>query len=130
MEVTTAPVKWDLLKDHKDRDAIRHERARRIRAATVDFCTNPDGSTTDDAPASEPVIRRVDTLEGLDEALAEKAGPDMHRLYVVEDLSREVVERLGMKLDIDPLFFREQISDYLYVEPRHSLLSPNAVECD
>jgi len=114
MEVTTAPAKWDLLKDHPDLVNIRHERAHRIRAATVDFSNSPDGSTAKDCPAAEPTIRRIDTLKGLDEALAEQPGLSKHRLYVIEDLSREVIERLGMKLDIDPLFFREQISDYLW----------------
>ncbi|KAH7025914.1 uncharacterized protein B0I36DRAFT_351856 [Microdochium trichocladiopsis] len=105
MEVTTAPAKWDLLKDLDNLDEIRDERAHRVRAAAVDF-----------APSAEPSIRRINDLESLDGALSDQKAlaANVHRLYVVEDLSREVIERLGFQLDIDPLFFREQISDYLW----------------
>lgn len=34
------------------------------------------------------------------------------RLYIGEDLSRDVIEALGEKFDIEPAFFREQIVDY------------------
>ena len=40
------------------------------------------------------------------------------RLYVVEDLSSDVIEALGAKFDIDPHFFRGQISDYMWHNPR------------
>lgn len=36
------------------------------------------------------------------------------RLFVVEDLSREVIETLGSKFDIDPSFFREHLVDYVW----------------
>lgn len=34
-------------------------------------------------------------------------------LFVVEDLSREVIEILGSHFDIDPFFFRAHIDDYV-----------------
>lgn len=36
------------------------------------------------------------------------------RLFVVEDLSREVIETLGGHYDVDPSFFREHIVDYVW----------------
>lgn len=36
------------------------------------------------------------------------------RLWVVEDLSRDVIETLGDHYDIDPSFFREHIMDYIW----------------
>lgn len=36
------------------------------------------------------------------------------RLFVVEDLSRKVIETLGSQFDIDPSFFREHIVDYVW----------------
>lgn len=102
MEVTTAPAKWDLLKKHKNLQVICRERACRIRAAAVDFT----------AGAGQPTRRDLNDLLSLDDSLSSDPPPGTSRLYVVEDLSREVIERLGMKLDIDPLFFREQINDY------------------
>ncbi|KXJ90803.1 hypothetical protein Micbo1qcDRAFT_163431 [Microdochium bolleyi] len=118
MEVTTAPAKWDLLKDLDNIGDIRHERAHRVRAATVDFVSpalHPTGTPGEDIPMP-PKVQRIENLNGLDEALrGQRTLPkSTHRLYVVEDLSREVIERLGFELDIDPLFFREQISDYLW----------------
>jgi hypothetical protein len=36
------------------------------------------------------------------------------RLFVVEDLSRDVIEALGFHFKIDPSFFREHIVDYAW----------------
>lgn len=36
------------------------------------------------------------------------------RLFVVEDLSRDVIETLGCAYDVDPSFFREHIVDYFW----------------
>lgn len=36
------------------------------------------------------------------------------RLFVVEDLSRDVIETLGSRYDVDPSFFREHIVDYVW----------------
>lgn len=36
------------------------------------------------------------------------------RLFVVEDLSRSVIEALGSKFDVDPSFFREHLVDYVW----------------
>lgn len=36
------------------------------------------------------------------------------RLFVVEDLSRDVIEALGYHFKIDPSFFREHIVDYAW----------------
>ena len=40
------------------------------------------------------------------------------RLFVVEDLSRDVIEALGARFDVDPLFFRGHISDYMWHNTR------------
>ena len=36
------------------------------------------------------------------------------RLFVVEDLSRDVIEAFGYHFKIDPSFFREHIVDYAW----------------
>lgn len=36
------------------------------------------------------------------------------RLFVVEDLSRDVIETLGSHFNIDPSFFREHLVDYIW----------------
>lgn len=50
-----------------------------------------------------------DCLEGLHENDSVKT-----RLFVVEDLSRDVIEALGHHFKIDPSFFREHIVDYAW----------------
>lgn len=40
------------------------------------------------------------------------------KLYVVEDLSREVIELFGSKFEIDPAFFREHIMDHAWYNIR------------
>ncbi|KAF2429254.1 hypothetical protein EJ08DRAFT_698396 [Tothia fuscella] len=46
------------------------------------------------------------------------------RLFVVEDLSRRVIEALGAKFDIDPSFFREHINDYAWYNLRDRFAEP------
>ncbi|KAM0276384.1 hypothetical protein ACHAQH_006786 [Verticillium albo-atrum] len=82
---------WEL--DDKQA-AIRKERASRTNVAIVDF-----------APSSDPAVHSVTRPDALSDSLRNPpARPDVHRLYVVEDLSRDVVEALGAALDIDALF--------------------------
>ncbi|KAI0164214.1 hypothetical protein GGR52DRAFT_110525 [Hypoxylon sp. FL1284] len=106
MEVTTAPEKWQLLKMYKTekRNEIRQERARRTNIAALDFVPG--------MPA--PKEQRIKSRDSLGNHLDTPVPEGATRLYVVEDLSRDVVELLGSKLDIDPLFFREHINDYTW----------------
>lgn len=108
MEVTTCPMKWDWIK--QDEKQIRERRASRINLAIVDY---PLGNPDSGAEAGTPTVTRVQTFDSLAEALKRGPAPDTTRLYVVEDLSRDLVEMLGSELAIDPLFFREHINDFL-----------------
>jgi hypothetical protein len=47
------------------------------------------------------------------------------RLYVVEDLSRDVIELLGYHLGIEPDFFREHIVDYAWYNIRDRWRDPS-----
>ncbi|KAI1763971.1 hypothetical protein GGR53DRAFT_340036 [Hypoxylon sp. FL1150] len=110
MEVTTAPDKWQLLESLPEERLrqIRKERATRTNVAAFDF-------VPDEPAPKEQAIKTRDELEShLDTPIAK----DATRLYVVEDLSRDVIELLGFKLDIDPLFFREHINDFLWYNTR------------
>jgi hypothetical protein len=46
------------------------------------------------------------------------------RLYIVEDLSRDVIELLGYHLGIEPAFFREHIVDYAWSNVRDRWRDP------
>lgn len=105
MKVTTSPPKQRFLSE-----LDKAERACRTKMAMLTF--EPGTS-----------VCRVDfsDTKALSEALN---GPDNShntvkvRLFVVEDLSRDVIEAFGARFDIDPLFFRGHISDYMWHNTR------------
>lgn len=103
MEVTTSPVKWKFIKLHPQN---RRERASRCNVCVLDFYH--------DRLPHRPIYDNIaDFKRALEAPLQDKSHlPD--RLLIVEDLSRDVVELLGAKYDIDPLFFLSHISDYLF----------------
>ncbi|CAO1601789.1 hypothetical protein XANCAGTX0491_005425 [Xanthoria calcicola] len=104
MRVTTAPPKWKLLSPE---DKI--ERASRVKVAVLEFdavsVTRHDVSTAEQLASLCPI-----SSTGSKELIS--------RLFVVEDLSRDVIETLGSHLDIDPIFFRGHISDYTWYNTR------------
>ena len=106
MDVTTAPVKnkW-LFEDEVDRS----ERASRTKVAVLDFGLGKTVERTDCTTITEltEIIKSLQTSNDVN-----------GRLYVVEDLSSDVIEALGAELDIDPLFFRGQLSDYMWNNTR------------
>ncbi|KAI0885613.1 uncharacterized protein GGS22DRAFT_131273 [Annulohypoxylon maeteangense] len=108
MDVTTSPTKWQLIKGMDNLKEIRAERASRTKIMAIDFISGQ----------SAPAMQQIDDPNGLKTCLDDPAVPDATRLYVVEDLSRDVIELLGSKLDIDPLFFREHINDYTWYNTR------------
>ncbi|KAI1107089.1 hypothetical protein F4804DRAFT_240680 [Jackrogersella minutella] len=110
MEITTSPTKWQLIKDLPPYELaeLRRERARRTKVKAIDFISGQ--------PA--PAIQHVASPEALASCLNQPPAPGATRLYIVEDLSRDVIEQLGTKLDIDPLFFREHINDYTWYNTR------------
>ncbi|KAI2625844.1 hypothetical protein GGR54DRAFT_517526 [Hypoxylon sp. NC1633] len=110
MEVTTSPTKWQLIRGLAPQrlSEIRNERASRTNAAAFDFVSGQP------APTELRITNPRDLADYLDQPIAS----DTTRFYVVEDLSRDVIELLGSKLDIDPLFFREHINDYTWYNTR------------
>ena len=105
MKVTTAPPKQKFLNDQD-----RRERASRVKVSMLTFEPNA-------------AVHRDDyvNFRELDVALNgnQVAHANVHaRLFVVEDLSRDVIEAFGARFDIDPLFFRGHLSDYIWCNPR------------
>ncbi|KAI0134663.1 hypothetical protein BJ170DRAFT_211033 [Xylariales sp. AK1849] len=109
MEVTTSPVKWKQMRELEAKHSyFRRERAARTKVAVIDF-------TEGKAPEHVGTITRNTALC---EFLQEPQPAGVSRLYIVEDLSRDMIEYLGRELDIDPLFFREHINDYWWYNTR------------
>jgi hypothetical protein len=76
----------------------REARASKTNVTRLDYLKS--GSVTEE---------NCTTPEKLIEELNKDAGECQIRLFVVEDLSRDVIEALGDNLDIEPVFFREHI---------------------
>ena len=105
MKVTTAPPKQKFLNDQD-----RREKASRTKVAMLTFEPNA-------------AVHRVDLCDIKDLCKTLSRPDDSHenvhaRLFVVEDLSRDVIEALGARFDVDPLFFRGHISDYMWHNTR------------
>ncbi|KAL9580933.1 MAG: hypothetical protein Q9212_004194 [Teloschistes hypoglaucus] len=104
MRVTTSPPLWRFLSQ-----AESTERASRIKAAMLVIYSH----TTE--------RHDVTDLEHLKQLLRIEDEPRkgvIARLFIVEDLSRDLIEILGSHLDVDPTFFRGHISDYTWYNTR------------
>ncbi|KAF3245837.1 hypothetical protein TWF192_007311 [Orbilia oligospora] len=103
MEVTTSPVKWKHITPDN-----RKIRAQRTKVAIIDVL--PDG----------PDVRWFYDVHKLEEFFdnSKDINPDHERLFIVEDISRDVVELLGSHYNVDPFFWRGHISDYLWYNTR------------
>lgn len=66
--------------------------------------------------------RHIKSLQGKD------ASSVKLRLYVVEDLSRDVIESLGSHYDVDPSFFREHLVDNVWYNISKPSQPVNALE--
>ena len=110
MEVSTHPTRWRLI----DWDsAERRERASRTQVTQLEYhASGKVGKYT------------YNKSSQLKQALDEIDDQCQLRLFVVEDLSRDVIEALGDKLNIDPSFFRAHISDYAWSNVRDRWMDP------
>jgi len=107
MEATCAPPKWKFLREDLSQ---RKRRAERTKVCIIDYVAGQPATTRD-----------CNTLKELQEALhncAESVEQPQARLFIVEDLSREVIDHLGSHQDIDPLLFASHISDYMFHNTR------------
>ena len=118
MEISTTPVRWADFQNKTRTDAERDERASRTNVTRLDYLDSgkvvPNQYTTPQALSA--ALKGEIQEEGADECKL--------RLFVVEDLSREVIELLGAHLDIEPAFFREHIVDYAWYNTRDRWVDP------
>jgi hypothetical protein len=107
MEVSTSPVKWKFIKEHQQHI---QERASRTKISLLNFTANGE-CEREDFFSQEQLRRRLNDPNF-------SHDPEHARLFVVEDLSRDMIEFFGAKYDINPGFFQGQISDYLWYNTR------------
>lgn len=89
MEVTCSPPKWKYLRREGDEDA-RSERAARTKICLIDYTNR--GMKTSKVFDDSALLKRA--LEEHPQTTESRQA----RLIVVEDLSRDVIEALGMSL--------------------------------
>lgn len=121
MEVTTTPVRWERLSKNNAAgfNKEREERASRTNVTVLKYMASGDLLDTSCRTGSA-------LLDALKEETAPVPAIDecKLRLYVVEDLSRDVIEALGSTLDIEPAFFREHIVDFAWCNIRDRWQDP------
>jgi hypothetical protein len=108
MQVSTCPIKWKFIRSEDP--SLREDRASRTKVAMLSF--NPD---------KDVEVARFNDVAAMFNVLKEQArdgSTEFGRLFIVEDLSRDVMERLGAEFDINPWFFREHIDDYRWYNTR------------
>ncbi|KAL8662109.1 MAG: hypothetical protein Q9202_005001 [Teloschistes flavicans] len=104
MRITTSPPMWRFLSQ-----AETAERASRIKVAMLVIHTH----------ATERYdITDLDHLKHILEIKDKDHHDVIARLFVVEDLSRDLIEAFGSHLDVDPTFFGGHISDYIWYNTR------------
>ncbi|KAF3053002.1 hypothetical protein E8E11_010505 [Didymella keratinophila] len=115
MQVGTSPLQWKYLNLPENRDELQ-ERRSRTRVTYIEY-----------KPPQDPHPVTINSADGLRKALMPlECGPTETpslRLFIVEDLSTEVIEQLGSRFDVDPLFWREQIEDNVW----HNIRDPWAI---
>jgi len=116
MQVGTTPLRW---KELKDKPSNRKERASRTKVTRLDYHEG----------FGKPDRQEITSSSKLRETLHEQAsengpGKRSFRLFVIEDLSRDVIEFLGAHYDVDPAFFRDQIFDYAWYNTRDRWIDP------
>jgi hypothetical protein len=125
MEIGTTPLRWEDLQVDDLRDEEDVEKACKERVRKRDQrATRTNVTRLEYLKSGEVKEKNYNTIDKLKKALEEDDGDSELRLWVVEDLSRDVIEALGHKLDIEPAFFREHIVDYAWYNIRDRWADP------
>lgn len=107
MQITTSPPKWKHLPK-----TSRDMRAQKTCVAIIDFSVEAN---------EKPKTTFIGTIGELRELFDDPQfshAPDHPRLYIMEDLSRDMVEEFGSRYDVDPLLWRGHISDYMWYKTK------------
>ena len=93
------------------------ERAARTKVTRLDYLST--GIQCVEYTTSQALRESLENDE-----IEEGSEEDRFRLFILEDLSRDMIELLGAHLDIEPGFFREQIFDYAWYNTRDRWVDP------
>lgn len=123
MQIGKIPRDWASLKSVPP--AEQEKWWRRAKICIVDY-------NKDEAPETKLIENHngagLTTVELRRELHSGATENPAFRLYVVEDLSRNVIEALGTEFKIDPEFFRAHIADYAWYNVRDRWREPQPLE--
>ncbi|KAF4959061.1 hypothetical protein FGADI_1939 [Fusarium gaditjirri] len=141
MEVGTVPTRWCIFPGEeiekneprrytyktaiKERREQQKERVKRMNVALLKF--------KEDGQAERHPPNDIRTHEDLRTEIQKARKPELDvkfSLFVVEDLSRDVIETLGSELAIDPRFFRAHITEYVWNNIRDRWREPSILKVD
>jgi hypothetical protein len=121
MQIGTHPERWKNLHSPAENwEKNRNARLEKMNIRRLDYYDKktPPGITKFDSET------QLDAAEKLAQDLTTIDDKVQFRLYVVEDLSSDVIEVLGSGLDIEPSFFRAHIVDYAWYNVRDRWRDP------
>ncbi|KAH7178263.1 hypothetical protein DER46DRAFT_696010 [Fusarium sp. MPI-SDFR-AT-0072] len=141
MEVGTVPTRWCIFPGEEQekneqrrytyhlaieqRRKQQEERAKKMNVALLKF--------KEDGQAEKQPDNDLHTPEDLRKVIKKARKPELQvtfSLFVVEDLSRDVIETLGSELAIDPRFFRAHITEYVWNNIRDRWREPSILQVD
>jgi len=126
MQIGTHPERWKNLHGPiQKHEADRKARLARVKVCRLDYSgTGSPKTATFDSSKDDPAGKETAAAR-LDQELKSSVDQSVQlRLYVVEDLSSDVIELLGSGLDIEPSFFRAHIVDYAWYNVRDRWRDP------
>ncbi|KAF4463682.1 hypothetical protein FALBO_9496 [Fusarium albosuccineum] len=131
MEIGTVPMRWCIFPGEQepprgvrrrytyldDTGEVSAQQARRSKSLNVALLQYDDtgkfsGLQRFKTPSNEANIMEEKRFR--EAAAAAKSDQAGFKLFVVEDLSRLVIETLGSELNVDPRFFRAHVVDYAW----------------
>lgn len=113
MDAGTTPVRWipevpgAYPEDKEKRENQRKERFEKMHICVLEYPKQEGGEVKTKSLYHKSMLTKYLSVPHDDASVKLK-------LFVVEDLSREVIEILGSQFDIDPSFFREHLVDYVW----------------
>ncbi|KAI1157299.1 hypothetical protein F5B18DRAFT_645580 [Nemania serpens] len=142
MEVGTDPSRWRNFygNDQKnaytypdsreDRESAQSERVKKTHIRQLKYLADGTVKSVDNYTTPEQLGDALKASGTRSEGGESAEAAVTFRLFVVEDLSREVIERLGHHFDIDPDFFRAHIFDYAWFNIRDPFWNPPSLQMD
>jgi hypothetical protein len=125
MEIGTHPERWHQLKSTLwglgNNEDERTARLERIKVCRLDYY---DTERIESAKFDSTCESRAAEILAQDLDLDQSDPKVQFRLYVVEDLSSDVIEILGSNLGIEPSFFRAHLTNYDWYNVRDRWRDP------